>query len=154
MQNKSIDFSSGDAGTMHYHQWMPEQPVAWLHIMHGMAEHSARYAGLATFLNQHGIMVTAGDHRGHGMTGSSADSLYHFADHNGWNQMVDDQWQLISHIARQQQLPLIILGHSMGSNWCLTHQLCTTGRSGAWTLVRLFANLAGRREATRAVEGL
>ena len=115
MQNKSIDFSSGNAGTMHYHQWMPEQPVAWLHIMHGMAEHSARYADLAACLNRHGIMVTAGDHRGHGMTGSSADSLYHFADHNGWNQMVDDQWQLVSHIAKQQQLPLIILGHSMGS---------------------------------------
>lgn len=112
---KTLAFNSGDPGDHYYHQWSPIKPTGWLHIMHGMAEHSVRYAGLAGFLNQHGIMVTAGDHRGHGLTGSAMDSLYHVADNNGWNQMVDDQWQLINHIATEQSLPLIILGHSMGS---------------------------------------
>ena len=112
---KTLTFSSGDAGEHHYHQWRPVKPFGWLHIMHGMAEHSARYADLADFLNRRGIMVTAGDHRGHGLTGSAAKSLYHFADSNGWSQMLDDQWQLITHIAKQQKMPLVILGHSMGS---------------------------------------
>lgn len=83
--------------------------------MHGMAEHSARYAELAAVLNQQGIMVTANDHRGHGKTGEAADSLYHMGDQDSWNQLIDDQWHLISHLSKQQQLPLIILGHSMGS---------------------------------------
>lgn len=115
MDKKSLRFSSGNSGTHYYHQWTPEAPIAWLHIMHGMAEHSARYADLAEYLNQQSIMVTAGDHRGHGLTGSASNSLYHTGDKNSWNQMVDDQWQLITHIASEQPLPLIIMGHSMGS---------------------------------------
>lgn len=114
-QQKTLAFNSGDAGDHHYHQWSTKEPIGWLHIMHGMAEHGARYADLAGFLNQQGIMVTAGDHRGHGLTGSAVDSLYHVADNDGWNQMVDDQWQLINHIAAEHDLPLVILGHSMGS---------------------------------------
>ena len=43
------------------------------------------------------------------------DSLYHMGDSNSWNQMVEDQWQLINHIAAEHELPLIIMGHSMGS---------------------------------------
>ena len=70
-EQKTIDFSSGEPGKHHYCQWTPEHPAAWLHIMHGMSEHGIRYRGLAQFLNQHGIMVTAGDHRGHGQTGEA-----------------------------------------------------------------------------------
>ena len=114
-QQKTLAFNSGDAGNHHYHQWPTKEPIGWLHIMHGMAEHGGRYADLAGFLNQQGIMVTAGDHRGHGLTGSAVDSLYHVADNDGWNQMVDDQCQLIGHIATEHDLPLVILGHSMGS---------------------------------------
>ena len=115
MELKSIAFDNGAAGSQYYHQWKSEKAVAWLHIMHGMAEHSARYADLAAFLNQQGIMVTAGDHRGHGRTGDAMDSLCPLGDSNSWNQMIDDQWQLIIHIAAEQKLPLIIMGHSMGS---------------------------------------
>tara|TARA_B110000046_G_scaffold184626_1_gene223630 strand:- start:2155 stop:3096 length:942 start_codon:yes stop_codon:yes gene_type:complete len=114
-QQKTLAFNSGDPGQHYYRQWSPKKPIGWLHIMHGMAEHSARYADLAQFLNQKGIMVTAGDHRGHGLTGKAVDSLYHVADNNGWNQMVDDQWQLIDSVAAEHDLPLTILGHSMGS---------------------------------------
>jgi alpha-beta hydrolase superfamily lysophospholipase len=68
-QTKNIPFSSGEPGNFYYHQWIPENPKAWLHIMHGMSEHGARYGEFAKFLNSRGIMVTAGDHRGHGITG-------------------------------------------------------------------------------------
>jgi alpha-beta hydrolase superfamily lysophospholipase len=47
---------------------------------------------------------------------------YHVANENGWNQMIDDQWQLLRHIDSQNDLPLVILGHSMGS-FMATH-LC------------------------------
>jgi len=90
--------------------------------MHGMSEHSARYDDFARFLNTHNIMVTAGDHRGHGQTGKNMGKSYHVANENGWNQMIDDQWQLLRHIDSQNDLPLVILGHSMGS-FMATH-LC------------------------------
>lgn len=114
-ERKTLVFSSGESGEHHYYQWRPEHPVAWIHIMHGMSEHGARYAELADFLCQQGILVTAGDHRGHGQTGKSMNSSYHIADSDGWEQMVDDQWQLLNHIEDRLHLPFIILGHSMGS---------------------------------------
>lgn len=103
----------------YYHQWNVENPTAWVHIMHGMAEHSARYGHLAKFLNAQGISVSADDHRGHGTTGHSADSLYHIADSDGWNKLILDQWQLINHLGNSHDVPLIIMGHSMGSYMAL-----------------------------------
>lgn len=114
-QTRHIPFLSGESGNFYYHQWIPDHPSAWLHIMHGMSEHGARYREFAKFLNSKGIMVTAGDQRGHGITGQSMKSSYHIADKNGWNQMLDDQWQLLNHVHKKHQLPLILLGHSMGS---------------------------------------
>ena len=66
MNLKSIAFASGEPGDCYYHEWpvqAPQQAKAWVHIMHGMAEHSARYADLAAYLNQQGFQVTADDHR-------------------------------------------------------------------------------------------
>ena len=122
VERKKLLFSSGEPGDLHYCQWIPEHPVAWLHIMHGMSEHAVRYAGFAEFLNQQGIMVTADDHRGHGETGKAMGNSYHIADSDGWNQMLDDQWQFINHIREDHSLPLILMGHSMGS-FMATH-LC------------------------------
>jgi len=118
MSLKMIAFAAGEPGDYYFHEWpldKPQQAKGWVHIMHGMAEHSARYAGLAAYLNQQGYQVTADDHRGHGKTAEANGNLYHFADSDGWNQMVDDQLQLIEHLGKDNQLPLIILGHSMGS---------------------------------------
>ena len=69
-ERKTLAFSSGEAGEHYYHEWAPKKPKGWLHIMHGMSEHGARYGDLAAFLNQQEIIVTAGDHRGHGLTGT------------------------------------------------------------------------------------
>jgi alpha-beta hydrolase superfamily lysophospholipase len=118
MNLKTIAFAAGEPGDCYYHEWpvhAPHKAKAWLHIMHGMSEHSARYADLAAYLNQQGYHVTADDHRGHGKTAEANNNLYHFADKDGWNQMVDDQLQLIEHLGSDNSLPLIILGHSMGS---------------------------------------
>ncbi len=181
MSLECISFSSGDSGDYYYHQWSPQpgqQPKAWIHIIHGMAEHSARYEHLANYLNQQGYLVSADDHRGHGATGSANDNLYHLADSNGWNQMVDDQYQLIEHLAGQQNLPLIVLGHSMGSfiamRFCQTYPnqgaalggrlrgLILSGSNYAppWTckivaaLAKIESLRLGRRRVSNLLEGL
>ena len=115
MQVNKIPFLKGETGFFYYHQWVPDEPQAWLHIMHGMSEHSARYNEFAKFLCKKGILVTAGDHRGHGKTGEAMSSNFHLADCDGWNKMVDDQLQFITHIKQTYDLPLMLMGHSMGS---------------------------------------
>lgn len=97
--------------------WLPaEKPKAVVQIAHGLAEHAARYARLAGALNSAGHAVYANDHRGHGRSVKSAGDLGFFAESDGWQKCVDDLWQLNRHIAATHPgLPIVLLGHSMGS---------------------------------------
>lgn len=102
--------------------WLPPeqarnaQPKAVVQIAHGLAEHAARYARLAGALTSAGYAAYANDHRGHGRTEKSADDLGFFAERDGWRKCVDDLWQLNRHIAAKHPgLPIVLLGHSMGS---------------------------------------
>jgi alpha-beta hydrolase superfamily lysophospholipase len=101
----------------HIHRWNIGRPRLLVHIVHGMAEHGARYARLATALNAHDIAVWAHDHRGHGLTAtSSGELLGHFANANGWRLVVDDAWS-VSHemIGAFPGVPMVLFAHSMGS---------------------------------------
>lgn len=91
-------------------------PKAVIHIIHGMAEHSARYERLAEQLVNQGYHVFAHDHRGHGFTARSKNQLGHFGDRYGWRQVVEDV-KVINDLIREvyPTEPLILLGHSMGS---------------------------------------
>ncbi len=46
--------------------YVPEEPKAIIHIMHGMAEHKERYEELAIILSRLGCVVLVVDHRGLG----------------------------------------------------------------------------------------
>lgn len=97
--------------------WLPaSQPKAVVQIAHGLAEHAARYARLADALTAAGYAVYANDHRGHGRTVKTVGDLGFFAERDGWQKCVDDLWQLNRHIAASHSaLPIVLLGHSMGS---------------------------------------
>ena len=86
-----------------------------LQIAHGLAEHSARYARLAAALNAAGYAAYANDHRGHGPKAAPVD-LGHFADEGGWDKVVGDLWTFNRLIAAEQPgIPIVFLGHSLGS---------------------------------------
>jgi len=91
------------------------KPVGVVQISHGMGEHSLRYGDLAGFLNQAGFHVYANDHRGHGSTAKSKEALGNFGA-RGWDALVEDMARLTG-LARDRErgLPVILLGHSMGS---------------------------------------
>ena len=55
-----------DGLKLHLNNWPVPQPRARMLIVHGLGEHSGRYATLASELNARGISVRAFDHRGHG----------------------------------------------------------------------------------------
>lgn len=112
-------FPSTDGKTsLHGVQWLPEdrEPVAVLQIAHGVAEYILRYDGFARFLNEQGIAVIGHDHLGHGQSIPEGGTPVYFGDGNTWETVVDDIHALHLQIAGQySDLPLFLMGHSMGS---------------------------------------
>ena len=116
MRREDFSFSSEDGLEIAYYRWRaPGKAAAIVQLAHGMGDHSIRYAHVAEFLNQAGFHVYANDHRGHGQTAKGREALGDFGA-AGWNGLVADMLTL-TRLARTREggLPVILLGHSMGS---------------------------------------
>jgi len=104
------------ADSVHVNRWECSSPRAIIHIIHGMSEHSSRYEHFAIALNKSNYSVYSSDLRGHGKTAGSIDNVGFFAEKDGWNLVVRDLIELSNEIKKEHpDLPLFILGHSMGS---------------------------------------
>ena len=118
---KKTDFTflSSDGKTrLHGIAWIPEDvtPVAVLQIVHGVAEYVGRYDDFARFLNRRGIIVVGHDHLGHGLSLPEGGTPVYFGDGNTWSTPVDDIYVLHTKLKEQYpHLPLLLMGHSMGS---------------------------------------
>ena len=101
---------------IHIRLWMPEgKPKAVIQLVHGMAEHIDRYADTARDLCGMGFAVAGHNHRGHGPEWPE-DELGYFADHNGWDLVIEDIAIVRQALlARLPGTPLVLLGRSMGS---------------------------------------
>ena len=110
-------FKSHDNTEIVYFKHTPEvEKKGIVIITHGMAEHAQRYDDFANFLNAKGFIVYAHDQRGHGKTAGSVDKLGFFANENGWQKVSDDLGELIKLAKTENQnLPIFLFGHSMGS---------------------------------------
>ena len=117
MQQASFTLTAADGVALFVHGWHPATPPrAIVQIVHGLAEHGARYARLAAALTDAGYAVYAGDLRGHGRSARTAEDLGFFADSDGWGKCLDDLYRLNRRIAADHPgAPIILLGHSMGS---------------------------------------
>jgi len=113
----TFTFRAADAVGIFVHRWLPgAPPKAAVQLAHGIAEHSGRYARLAGALTHAGYAVYANDHRGHGRTAQAPEELGFFAERDGWRKCLDDLWGLNRRIAAMNPgLPIVLLGHSMGS---------------------------------------
>src|ERR1700676_2883564 len=90
-------------------------PRAVVVVVHGMAEHAARYGRFADELAEHGYAVYAPDLRGHART-AGADNQLGWAGPDGWNAMLRDLDRLMALVVeRHAGAPLVLFGHSMGS---------------------------------------
>ena len=116
MNHSTFWLTANDHTRLYVNQWMPDGPPrAVVMISHGMAEHGGRYARLAQALCGAGYGVYALDQRGHGRT-AEAGTVGLYAETDGWNKVVGDLASLNQHIGQQHPgLPIILLGHSMGS---------------------------------------
>ena len=97
-------------------RWLPAtQPRAVVQIAHGMGEHAARYDRVARVLVSAGHAVYANHHRGHGPAAAAAGTLGDFG-RGGFAAVVADVARVSEHArSRHPGVPLLLLGHSMGS---------------------------------------
>ncbi len=77
-------------------------------IVHGLGEHSGRYARLAQWFNQRGYTVRGYDQRGHGRTPGQRGALRHADD------LLEDLATVYIDYANNLPEPPLLLGHSMG----------------------------------------
>lgn len=113
----SYHFTASDGASLAAYKWEPVTKARGvIHILHGLAEHSGRYARIAKSLNAHGYVVIASDMRGHGQTAQSQDELGFWVEKQGWDRVALDASEMLEAEAKEYAgLPLILLGHSLGS---------------------------------------
>lgn len=113
-------FIEGQKGLSIYWQaWLPAgKPVATVVIAHGLGEHGGRYRRVGEHLVKQGCAVYAIDHRGHGKSEGKRALVDRF-DH-----AVADLDRLVD-LARAErpEIPLFLLGHSMGGGISLAYTL-------------------------------
>jgi len=101
--------------------WSAERPRGLVGIVHGLGEHSGRYAALASKLVGARFTVISLDLPGHGETSGPRGDLQ-------WTQVRDQGIPAMFAAARgmpgvSPDLPVVLLGHSMGGLMALDHAL-------------------------------
>ncbi len=111
MESEPQYFLSQDGLRIYYRHWEEANPTKILCIVHGLAEHSGRYTHVADFFINQGYAVFALDLRGHGISQGKRGHAKTF-DH-----LLSDVEELLkSARAEHTDLPMFLLGHSMGGN--------------------------------------
>ncbi|WEA01777.1 alpha/beta hydrolase [Mucilaginibacter sp. SJ] len=88
--------------------WVPKEPRAVIVLIHGIGEHTGRYAGTAAFFNGHGLAVTGFDLYGHGESpGKRGGTL-------GMENTLAQLQSFVHMTTIEFKLPVVIYGHSMG----------------------------------------
>ena len=116
--SEEFKIPSWDGKTMlHGMLWKTRQEARGVvQLVHGMAEHIARYDEFARFLNANGYHVIGHDHLGHGDSVVSEEERGYFAKKKGLECVLGDMLSVAKEAKRLfPGLPVFMLGHSMGS---------------------------------------
>lgn len=113
-----VDFmrSSDNKRDLACYIYVPDGAVRGIvQISHGMCDYVENYALLAERLTAAGILVCGNDHRGHGNTAEDARDLGYFGS-SGITGVLHDLRRMNKFIRTKfPGVPLVLLGHSMGS---------------------------------------
>ena len=102
--------SARGTSRLYRQSWTPEEPArAAILLVHGLGEHSSRYEYFAAHCTARGFAVHTLDHYGHGRSEGLRGHVERFSVYlDGLRALRDDVRN------RQADLPLFLLGHSMG----------------------------------------
>jgi alpha-beta hydrolase superfamily lysophospholipase len=116
IDTREFRFEAQDGASIAAYRWSARgvAPRAVLQIAHGMGEHARRYPKPLEPVMAAGFVLYADDHRGHGRT--APEGTHGDFGENGAEAVVEDLAQLTA-LAREENpgLPLVLLGHSLGS---------------------------------------
>lgn len=109
--------SSNGVNKIAYYVTVPDgKPKCIVQLAHGMCENSLLYMHMMEYFSAHGCIVCSNDFLGHGRSVRNYDDVGFFAPKNGWRCIVRDMKLLTDRVCRKfPDLPVILIGHSMGS---------------------------------------
>ena len=117
---KTEEFTDKHGVVITYDIYPVKNPRAIIQIMHGLGDHAGRYQHVAKAFNKAGYSVYVPDQRGHGRTGvrqfeGDLSKLGRLGP--GGLQAAVENFTDVTHIIRDHHpgLPIVLLGHSMGS---------------------------------------
>jgi acylglycerol lipase len=116
-----IEFArkTSDGQELYYQGWTPEGELkATVCLVHGLGDHSGRYAHVGRALNDAGYALIGFDQRGHGKTPGTKGVTPPF------ERLLDDIELLLDEAAKRfPGKPRFLYGHSMGGNFVLNYAL-------------------------------
>lgn len=112
-ETKAFSYITSDGQMLVVQDWMPERgtPVRGVVLLvHGLGEHAGRYDALAHTLNDWGFAVRGYDQHGHGESAGKPGAL------PSDDRLLEDLAEIVDHTRARMapDLPLILLGHSLG----------------------------------------
>jgi alpha-beta hydrolase superfamily lysophospholipase len=119
MKHFESTWYAADKTRLYAQSWQPGGAAAGVVcLVHGLGEHSSRYAHVAAALGQAGYATLAFDMRGHGKSqGPRGDAA-------SYDTLMDDIKRLLDEAGeRYPALPRFLYGHSMGGNLALNYAL-------------------------------
>jgi alpha-beta hydrolase superfamily lysophospholipase len=118
------EFSLNGSGQnkLHVKVWETAVPRAVIVLAHGYGEHAGRYGYVAARLNDAGYLVVGADHHGHGLSAGSSGLI-------SFDRAVTDLDRLVlSQRDVHPELPIFLLGHSMGGGIALRYAIAHPAR--------------------------
>jgi len=102
------EVSSVDGTRLFYRAWTRGQATHTFAVVHGLGEHSGRYAALAEAMFKRGMDTYAVDLRGHGKSQGQRGHV------DSWSQWTDDVASFVARVEGLSSGEVIPLGHSFG----------------------------------------
>lgn len=120
MSHLQTEYTTHDGLKLFLQAWMPEQAKASILIVHGLGEHSSRYAHLAAEMVQKNIAVFTFDGRGHGKSSVPKPTAY-IHDYSDYLQDIHALFEKVNNYF--PSIPAFIFGHSMGGGLVAAYML-------------------------------
>ena len=103
---------------LYWQGWLPPSPRGVLLLCHGLGEHAGRYGNVVDAVVPDGWAVYGLDLRGHGLSGGRRAHIERYAD-----LLADVDVFRRTVVGRHPDLPVVLLGHSMGGQIALAYAL-------------------------------